>query len=502
MKTLVIQLDSSEDTGSIRDKVSWGKASRVLLVWPVNYSLFDRKVDLVTIKRICSSQGSRLGIVCDDPVVCAEADDLQIPVFDSVNRAMRKGWDRRKHRRIPVLRDEDLSEKPTVEELRTHPVLQREDHPISALMRRVLFTVGIIAVLALILYLVPSATVRLYPVSQNEELTVEFQVDSREGGAENPGILHGTVVNVTIEGKASKAVTGTSSVPDKKAKGTVSFTNQTNKEVIIPARTLVTNNTNPPVRYYVLKDIRIPPDETVSGIEIEAVYGGESGNSPANAITRIDGEVGLQVQLTNSEPVSGGTDKTIPAPSNEDAIALRADLQQKLAIEAQKQLSAGLKSDEILLPVSIKAGELISEEMTPTIGQAGTTATMRQKVEFSALVIHHSSLTAHAEELLAANRLLPGWMISNREMVEVQIVDQTFDHVSNTVKMRTQIKGQMIPKVNTDSIRHNIVGLSRRSALSAISLQMLSKQPPEIETWPVWLPLLPWLETRINVVVP
>jgi hypothetical protein len=168
----------------------------------------------------------------------------------------------------------------------------------------------------------------------------------------------------------------------------------------------------------------------------------------------------------------------------------------------EKQFSAVLKPDEVLLTASIKNGKVISEKTTPEVGQAGTNVRLTQKAEFSALVISHQNLVTQAEALLAANRLLPGWQISNRQPVDVQIVGQEFDRVANTVTMKTRIRGQMIPVVNTEAIRRSITGTNRGRAQLAILGQVLTDKPTEIETWPSWLPFLPWLESRINVVTP
>ncbi len=221
MKTLVIQLDRSEDTGSIRDKVTWGKSSRVLLVWPTNYVVFDRKIDLVAIKRICTSQGSRLGIVSDDPLVCAEAEELQIPVFDSVTRAMRKGWDRRRRRKSISSFESGNARPQRIEDLRINQGIHRKilHHPF--ILRISTLTVGILSVFALILFILPYAEIHIYPVGQKQEMKVEFQVDSQQNGTSNPGILHGTMVKATVEGEITGPTTGIVPVPDKKSKGNI-----------------------------------------------------------------------------------------------------------------------------------------------------------------------------------------------------------------------------------------------------------------------------------------
>jgi len=502
MKTLVIQLDRSEDAGSIRDKVTWGKASRVLLVWPVNHELFDRKIDLVMIKRTCTSQGSRLGIVCDDPVVCAEAEELQIPVFESVNKAMRKGWDRRRRRWFTSNLPEKSNEIVTVEDLRINRPVRSKERPLPLVIRIGLLLAGVLSVVAICLFILPTADVKIYPVSQEQEMTVEFTVESNGAGASNPGILSGTVINTTVESEISRPATGTTKVPDKKARGTLKLTNLTDKEINIKAKTIVFNTGNPPVRYIFLSDATLPANGTLDDVAIEAMYAGESGNTLENTVTRMDGEIGLLIQMTNPAPITGGADRNIPSPSQDDIVALRSDIQKISARQAEEKMTAELKPDEILLVSSIKAGRIKEETITPKAGEPGVTARIKQSAEYSALVINHRQFSEQAGSLLKANRLLPGWQISTRQPTDVQILSQEYDRINNRVKLRTSIKGQMIPVINTAKIRRVITGRERSLASAMISILVLTEKPTSIETWPSWMPVLPLIETRINVSTP
>ncbi len=502
MKTLVIQLDRTEDLGSIQDKVTWGKASRVLLVWPVNYAIFDRKVDLVTIKRICKSQGSRLGIVCDDPAVCTEAGELNIPVFESVNRAMRKGWDRRKRNVGSLSIPDDALQSVDIEELRLQKAGDGNRTSLPTGIRIVLLLAGIIAVIALLLVLLPSAMVSVYPMAQTIEMNVEFQVQAMSGGASNPGILQGKFVETVVDGEMSGPTTGTTSAPDKKARGEILITNRSDQEIELPGGTIVLNSVSSTVRYQITQNTSIPAGGSVSGIEIEALYAGKDGNSPENSITRIDGELGLRLELTNPQPVSGGTDKSLPSPSNDDVRLLRDAMEKKLKIDVERQLASQLESDEVLLPSSIHKTSNITEQIKPDVGQVGPTVKLTVKDEYAAQVVRFSELKDQAKSLLVANRIIPGWTITEREPLIVEITGQEYNPSTKTVKLQSHIKGLMIPIVDENALRRRITGTSREMAAAIIANQVLCDRTSVIETWPVWLPYLPWIESRITLVVP
>lgn len=502
MKTLVIQLDRTEDLGSIKDKVTWGKSSRVLLVWPVNYAVFDRKVDLVTIKRICKSQGSRLGIVCDDPAVCIEAEGLNIPVFESVNRAMRKGWDRRKRYKGSLSVPDDYMQSIDIEELRIQRKGEEKEKSLQPANRIALFVAGIMAVFALLLVLVPSARISIFPLAQKLEMNVEFVVKPAPGGASNPGILRGEVITTVVEEETTGTTTGTTSAPDQKARGIISITNRSDKDIDLPAGTIVLNNAVSPLRFQISQNATIPARGVVSGIAIEALYAGKDSNSPENTVTRIDGESGLRLELTNPEPISGGMDKSLPSPSNEDIRKLHEVLEKKLELKAGKQFSSMLNADEVLLPSSIHKNENKMESINPEIGQVGPTVRLTSKDEYSAMIINQKEFVEQAKALLVANKVLPGWTITEREPLNIQITGQEFENISKTVKLQVQIKGLMIPIVDETALRRQIAGANRDTAAAIIADQVLCDRTAIIETWPVWLPFLPWLESRITLLVP
>ncbi len=83
MKTQIIQLSQYEDAISVREKMSWSQAQRILLVWPAAGRLTNAKLDLTLIARKADSLGAQLAVVTRDPLLCFYADQLGISVFDT-----------------------------------------------------------------------------------------------------------------------------------------------------------------------------------------------------------------------------------------------------------------------------------------------------------------------------------------------------------------------------------------------------------------------------------
>ena len=53
MKTQVIHLESYDDRHSILDRLNWGQADRIIMIWPLRGTPLDHKLDLKLIHRRC-----------------------------------------------------------------------------------------------------------------------------------------------------------------------------------------------------------------------------------------------------------------------------------------------------------------------------------------------------------------------------------------------------------------------------------------------------------------
>src|SRR5512138_1642491 len=89
MKTQIITLESHDDLISVRDRMSWAKTPRILLVWPKYEKITLRQVDLKVLQRHAASLGAQLGLVTRRRRVRVEAEALHIPVFESTGQGRR-----------------------------------------------------------------------------------------------------------------------------------------------------------------------------------------------------------------------------------------------------------------------------------------------------------------------------------------------------------------------------------------------------------------------------
>src|SRR6266508_5565352 len=161
MKTQIITLESHDDLISVRDRMSWAKTPRILLVWPKYEKVTLRQVDLKVLQRHAASLGAQLGLVTRRRRVRVDAEALHMPVFESTGEAQKVAWPKpRRRRRLAWhaprkdLRQQREQLSAAEEPWRAHPVV-----------RILSFLLGVMAVLTLVALFIPRAEITLQPVS-------------------------------------------------------------------------------------------------------------------------------------------------------------------------------------------------------------------------------------------------------------------------------------------------------------------------------------------------
>src|SRR6185369_7386449 len=95
----IVTLESHDDLISVRDRMSWAKTPRILLVWPKFEKVTLRHVDLKILQRHASTLGAQLGLVTRTRRVRVEAEGLGIPVFESAAEAQKIAWPKPRRRK-------------------------------------------------------------------------------------------------------------------------------------------------------------------------------------------------------------------------------------------------------------------------------------------------------------------------------------------------------------------------------------------------------------------
>ena len=167
VKTQIITLESHDDLISVRDRMSWAKTPRILLVWPKYEKVLLRQVDLKILQRHAAFLGAQLGLVTRTRHVRAEAEALRIPVFESTGQAQKVSWPTpRRKRWLQRAPRKDLREK------REQVQVEEPGWRVNPLLRLGVFSVGVLSVMVLVALFIPRAQVTLKPISTMQSITL------------------------------------------------------------------------------------------------------------------------------------------------------------------------------------------------------------------------------------------------------------------------------------------------------------------------------------------
>jgi len=487
LKTKIITLESHDDLISVRDRLSWAKTPRILLVWPKYEKVTLRLLDLKVLQRHADSLGAQLGLVTRRANVRRDAESLGIPVFKSTADAQKQAWASPEPRvqRIPPPPRRDLRQM-------RDEIYEKEPAWRTSLLGRVItFTAGVMAVLALAGLFVPRAAVTLHPEVWSESIVIPVSASPQNEAVSITGGIPARMLSTTVEMEESKTVTSRIALPSAKAGGTVQFRNLTENEVEIPAGTIVATETL--IRFVTLEDASLPAgvDETVD-IRIEALSAGSQGNVEAEEIVAVEGPLGLSVAVTNLEETSGGTDSSVIGATDEDRAALRDDILKTMHGAAEMQLRGSISADDMLLLDTLEIKDILLEEFSPPSGESGRTLTLTMQAEFTARVISASDLSQLASTTLGVS--IPQGFSPLDELTFSPRTDPVTDEFGVT-HFDLEVKQTAIRELDAFRVFSLIRGLAPSEAKPELMRAFPLREEPQIvltPSWWRWLPLIPF----------
>ena len=492
MKTQIITLESHDDLISVRDRLSWAKTPRILLVWPKYEKVTLRQVDLKVLQRHASSLGAQLGLVTRARRVRQDAEALRIPVFESTGQAQRVAWPRL-HRRRWVQRPprKDLREQ-------REQVLVKEEawraHPAARVGG---FILGVAAVLLLVALFVPRAEVVLHPQSKIQSVVLPVIAGPSVKSVFITGTIPAREKRVIVEGTQTVVVTGQGVTPQSEARGRVTFRNLTQQAVAIPTGTVVRTVDN--IRFETTRAGEVPAglDETLD-LPVVAVESGRSGNVDAETIVVVEGRLGLSLSVTNSEPLTGGRETPSVQASDADRERAKEALIKTLEEEARAQLEEELQTGDVLFGDTFEVSQILSEVYDPPAGAAGTKLTLNMQAEFSTLYADASDLTELAA--LALNASLPSGFAADSDASSLEPVTQPILNDDGFTRWTVRAERRIVQQISYAQVTQMIQGISSRRAQALLENSLTLEDAPEVRLSPSWWPWVPIVPFQISVV--
>jgi hypothetical protein len=504
MKTQILQLEPHDDVISTRDKMGWGQAARVVLVWPKRERILIRKLDLLLLQRHAFKMGAQLALVTSDPDIRFYAHQLAIPVFKNLRQAHSSRW---RVGRRPTRSIQRRQSRPDFAALR------QEIHPEQVawynlpLTRRIFHIISILAVLTLLALFIPSASIRLSPHTQPQEIRFSVSAGSSVQTVNVTGDLPARSVSVIVEGYDKISTTGTLPAPEKSSFGRVQFSNLTDSTVSIPIGIVVSTlptGEQAPIRFSTTVSANVPSGGSIL-IGVRCLEAGKQGNLSAGEIIAIEGPLGLKLSVSNPSAMTGGSEQPAAAPTPADAHRLYERLLASLHATALKELSgeglgqAGLPIDSTLALASTLAKTYTPPFVDGAFTQPAETLALTLRLEFQGLVVSNQDLEDISIRILDAN--LPKGYLPLPKTLEFEHLSSPVIDEQATARWRMVARRTLKATIDEQQALTLVQGLPPPQAKAALQ-KGLTIDKVDIHLAPEWWPRLPLLPFRIQILTP
>ena len=497
MKAQIITLESHDDLISVRDRMSWAKAPRILLVWPKFERVTLRPVDLRVLQSHARALGAELGLVTRISNVKRNAQGFGIPVFESTAAAQREAWPAK---RLP----KSLRLQKSKPNLRAMIAMKEQSKAEEAKWRskpiaRVgFFAVGVIAVLTVTALFIPRAAIKLTPISQQQSIMIPVSANPDTASVFISGSVPARQTSALVAVTQTMAITSQGAVPNDKSEGIARFTNLTQIDLTIPAGTVIYTTDSPSIKFQTVNITHLPGgSKKFVEVPIIALEAGSSGNVAANAIQAIDGSLALSASVTNPDPTAGGTDLTATEAADADRQHLHDMVTAALDQQARQEVAASIGAHDLLLPNTLKADAPSQETYDPPAGQPGDMLKLTMSVQYSAQYVTADDLTQLAQTVLDAS--MPEGFVSNPDTMQFNSTNVFAADQSGSTHFNLQAERVITRQIQSSQVIFSALGLSPIYAKQVLQSNLPLAAPPTIDMSPSWWPWMPLIPFRIEV---
>jgi hypothetical protein len=505
-----LQLEPGDNATTVRDRLSFLRGKRVLIIWPETGSALNRKLDLVLVQREAARLAIRLAFVSHDPQVIQQANELQISVFETVGASERGRW-KRGRMKVFTSRANKPDEEPAAEELmpvasrvRSETFKARRIHPLVQLGALAL----IIAIIAAVAYFVlPSATVILAPAQERLQVEASIVADP------NPemtvvdidnGVIPATLIQIPIEETATTSTTGSRDAADTRASGTVIFINQTEQPIDIPSGTVISSSAGTPILFQTTEGALLAGGV---GLQVEAPvealpeFAGMVGNLDVGLINVVNGDLAAQMTVRNLAPTTGGENRSVRSVTQDDRERLLFTLRQQMQSRACEEMTSRIDASQIVLCDTVRIVEERDDliQFSAGVGETADELSLTMRIVVEATSVSQLSGQQVAFARLAA-QIPRGRVLQPETLVYAPGIVQSIDG-SGRVGFSITASAVVTAQVEIEPARERLAGLSPADAATylASELDLQDGIPPQITVLPEWLPHLPLLPFRITI---
>lgn len=373
------------------------------------------------------------------------------------------------------------------------------------LSNKMLLAIVIVLIAAIAAYVIlPKASVMVYvePRILEKETQVIASPSIKEVDKDNQQIP-GELVDVTISGSGTDQSTGKKQIGDP-AKGVVKIINNSNQAQNISKGTVITTPSG--FKFTLDTGVNIASTSATSESKstatanVTAAVIGADSNLPSG--TQFTVPSSAQVAVLSEGNFSGGTSKDVTVVSSDDQKRLLASLTADLRKKATEQLQAKLdqegKGKKVLQETLTE--EITKKTYSKNVNDQASSFSLDVNVKYKGTTFNDADLRTIVAKLVETN--VP-------DDFTLSIADSTTEsNVSKIdkdgkVTFTAKFKAKLMPKIDTDKIRDQIIGRTPQSASDVIRAYQnvlgadITLTPP----LPSFLQRLPILSRNIVVTV-
>ena len=453
------------------------------MVLPVVDEPVRDRLELILLQRQATRLQIELGLITTNPVLVAEARDLGIPVFPTVEVGRSQKW----HwpwRPSPVKRAVQQPKQPDAGDLRE---MHRRSRPrpewmhwIGRFWGIIIFVLVLTVIAVSVIYILPGATVVLHPNVQELTTTMMVVGDPAAKSADyQAGVVPARLIRVEVNWRASATTTGATDVPDAPSTGTVVFVNQQAEPVNVTAGTVVRTSSGTTIRFRTTRSVEVPGAVGATAeAPIVAIDSGPWGNVESNLINKIEGALALQLNVRNLSPTIGCGIRQVKAVTEADMDRLRGQVLQQLFQLSKAEMANWMTDSEFLAEESLSLYMVMEEDFSRYVGEQADSIELEMTALIQGFVVDDSEgygvvYTALAAKAPAGYRLLPERIVPRRG--EVLGVDK-----DGKVSFLMQGQARIAAEIDQGTITQEISGQKIVTAIEWITEQVPVEGEPVI----------------------
>jgi hypothetical protein len=510
-----VQLEKGDDVNSIRDRLAFMRGQKVLLIWPEEGTVLTRKLDLVLLQREAMRRATQIALVTHDPEVIKHARELNISTFETIGASERGRW-KRGRSKVFTGRDQRPQEELPQDELKeaasrvVNAEVEEEAAPSrrgGCLVRLVIAVILMAVGLGAAYVVAPSATVTITLERQSIPVEVQISADPQAAGV---SVENATVPALTLRTEIDETgtipATGVEDSSDILATGSVVFINQTDREILIPAGTTVSTSANTPILFQTTNESTISAgrgNQLEVAIQAMPSAGGSIGNVSEGMINTVIGDLSEDLTVRNIAPTTGGDSREVLVVTEADQARLLAIVRQQLQERAFLAMSSNLGENQLIIIDTLHIAEERPEWTTfsSEVGDVtdNLTLTMHAVVEATAIdtqTARQIALARLSSQVTRGQSIIP-------DTVDFEVGSVISIDPQGRVTFNVVGSAQVVQQVDVALLQERLAGRGIADAQQYLitEVALAGDGLPQIVITPDFMPTLPLLASRIEIVV-